>query len=369
MKILIVKTSALGDIVHAFPVASYLRTRFPDATIDWVSEAANASLPIAHPAVNRVHSIYSKRWRQNLFSRSTWQELGQLRQALHATPYDVVFDLQGNSKSGVVTGLALSKHKVGFSRGAVAEWPNLLFTNTRFTPPPGQNIRNDYLFLVQRFFNDSTPYNFPGVNLIIDDTQRAVVQSIIHQIDYPHLPTVLVCPGSAWTNKRLPTPALQDLLLQLQAELPCNYLFAWGTEEEKQDATQLANSLNHSSVIPRLPLPTLQNLMQAIDLVIAMDSVPLHLAGTTTTPVLGLFGPSSALKYHPCNANSLALQGACPYGHQFVKRCSQLRTCATGGCLRQHSGQKLFEACHNLLIDGLMGTKRQSPLIKTLPID
>lgn len=369
MKILLVKTSALGDIVHSFPVVSYLRERFPNASIEWVCEASNASLPLAHPFVDAVHVIHSKRWRQGLLRNSTWRELSELRSALRVTSYDVVFDLQGNIKSGIITALARSQHKVGFGRSSVAEWPNLLFTSRRYSPPPGQNIRNDYLFLVQRFFGDSSPYSFPGVTLTVDAEQQHVIDSILNTVPHKHLPTVLVCPGSAWPNKRLPTDTLKDLLLQLQAELPCNLLIAWGNEHERQDAAAIAQSVANSTVIPRLSLPTLQKLMQQIDLIIAMDSVPLHLAGTTTTPVLGLFGPSSAAKYQPYGADSIAIQGLCPYGFQFEKRCAQLRTCATGACLRQRSSQELFDVCHNLLSDAMMGIKRQSPLIKTLPID
>ena len=129
-----------------------------------------------------------------------------------------------------------------------------------------------------------------------------------------------------WPNKRLPISSLSLLLQQLQQYFPFAYLVAWGSEEERRDAESLASQIQHSVVIPRLSLPTLQNLMHGVNLVIAMDSLPLHLAGTTHTPTYSFFGPSLAAKYAPSGDQHLTMQGVCPYGRTFKKRCPILRT-------------------------------------------
>ena len=82
--------------------------------------------------------------------------------------------------------------------------------------------------------------------------------------------------------------------------------------------------------------------MASVDMVIAMDSLPLHLAGTTETPTFSIFGASSANKYKPKGKKHLAFQGTCPYKRTFERRCPVLRTCSTGACIRDLHGEELF---------------------------
>lgn len=339
-KILLVKTSSLGDIVHTYPVVGYLRKKFPSAQIDWVVEAPFADLVRSHPDVNRVLTVSTKQWRKNIFCRETWQSIAQFRKDLQDEQYDAVFDLQGNIKSGLITSLANSSCKVGFGRESVPEWPNLLFTNHRFNPSSNGNIRHDYLSLVALFFKEQVPLEDSHVVLKISESERAVLNSLC----IPQ-PSVVVCPGSAWRNKQLTPETLTNFLKLLRDDMKCHFLFVWGSNEEKEFAAKLHQEFaDHSQVIEKMNLPMLQNLMGRCDLVIAMDSLPLHLAGTTNTPSFSVFGASSAAKYKPIGTQHHALQGQCPYGRKFEKRCPILRTCPTGVCIRDLHAQELFAA-------------------------
>lgn len=304
MKLLIVKTSALGDIIHTFPVLAYLRQKFPKAQIDWVVEKRNAELLEAHPEIDHVLTIESKKWPKTLFAAH-----------LRKDRYDVVFDLQGNCKSAAVLAQVRAKKRVGFGRKSVAEWPNLLLTSTKINPPKERNIRDDYLAVVQGYYKDNTPFVSPPVELISDpiDVKKEAC---------------LVCPGAAWPNKRLGDAQLIHALKQTEGP----FLFAWGTDEERIRAAKLAAAVE-GDVLPKLSLPKLQNVMRQCRLVIAMDSLPLHLCGTTHTPSLSFFGPSMASKYAPLGDHHMTVQGMCPYGLTFEKRCPRLRTCQTGRCL------------------------------------
>jgi len=99
MRILLVKTSSLGDVIHNLPVVGDLRRAFPDATIDWCVEEAFADIPRLHPGVREVIPVAVRRWRKNLFQRSTWREIGGFRQALARRSYDAILDTQGLLKS------------------------------------------------------------------------------------------------------------------------------------------------------------------------------------------------------------------------------------------------------------------------------
>ncbi len=321
MKILIVKTSALGDIIHTFPVLSYLRCRFPLGQLDWVVEEPFAELIERHPEVNRVLMIDTKKWRKGwLDSR---HEMGGFRRSLREVEYDLVFDLQGNVKSSAILTQTRAKTKVGFGWKTVPEWPNTLFTSRKINPPLGKNIREDYLAVVQGYFNDQTPFEMSPVELRINTTEQALVDGVLSD-------AVLVCPGSAWPNKQLSEELLLSFLKK-QGEGP--YLFAWGNEKERETASNLAAHFPNSMVLARHTLPVLQHVMAKCRLVVAMDSLPLHLCATTRTPTISFFGPSSGKKYGPIGAQHQTIQGICPYNITFEKRCPQLRTCKTGACL------------------------------------
>ena len=99
-----------------------------------------------------------------------------------------------------------------------------------------------------------------------------------------------------------------------------------------------------SVVVDRLPLPTWQNLMDEVDLVIAVDSSALHLCGTTSTPSFSIFGPTSQRVFKPMGERHFAVQGSCPYGRTFEKQCPVLRSCPTGACIKELTVEELFEA-------------------------
>lgn len=341
--VLIVKTSALGDVIHAFPVVAYLKSRFPNVQIDWVVEEQCAELVRAHPEIRNTLVVKTRSWRKNLFSTQTWKEIGEFRKTVQKQHYDCVLDLQGNIKSGLMTWLSLSNNKIGFGSKTIPEWPNLLFTNRRFDPPSGHNIREDYLYVAKSFFEDSQPFQASGVALNIS---QELQQKIDHILDNPVLKNkyqVMICPGSAWPNKQMTSEALLGLMQKLQPDLKCAFLLVWGSQEEKATVQKLHEQFPEKSVIiDRMPLPALQNLMGRVNLVLAMDSLPLHLAGTTSTPTFGVFGSSSARKYQPVGKGCHATQGACPYGRTFEKRCPILRTCPTGLCIRGLTGNDVY---------------------------
>ncbi len=342
-RFLIVKTSALGDIIHAFPVVSYLRHHYPDAQIDWVVEAPFADLVRAHPQVNRVLCVSTKVWRRSFWKAATLKEVRAFVQQLRQVHYNAAFDLQGNIKSGLILSRVSSDVKVGFARSNVPEWPNLLFTTCKVAIPQSDNVREDYLQLVARFIGNPLEDSKQSLTLRTTPQQQETVEKWLAHPALQSGRKIMVCPGSAWKNKQMTPEALARFLQLLAENEKCAFLFMWGSSEEKQVAEALQKKFPDTAcVVDRIPLPAMHALMQRCDLVIAMDSLPLHLAGTTQTPTFALFGPSSAKKYNPPGPTHGFYQGSCPYGRTFVKRCPVLRTCPTGACLRNPIGDAVF---------------------------
>lgn len=344
MNILIVKSSALGDIVHAFPCISYIKDKAPGALIDWVVEKPFLDLVKSHPDVNEVFSINTKAWKKNLLSKKAKTEIQEFVSLLRKKKYDVVFDLQGNTKSAVITALSKSCDKIGFARKDVPEWPNLLATNKKIPLIADKNIRADYLHLVKSYFGDFEEKNLRSPTLRLSSEEKEVFCSLSQKLgDFPK-PWILVCPGSNWENKRLCDKTLQSFLHLVHKDRGGSFFFTWGSEQEKSQALNLQSDFLGSCCLPKLSLPLLQNAMALMDLVIAVDSLPLHLAATTDTATFSVFGASSAKKYAPKGHQHRSFQGECPYGYTFDKRCHLLRKCKTGSCIRSLSPETIFEA-------------------------
>lgn len=327
MRILIVKTSAIGDVIQTFPVLDYLKQKYPEALIDWIVEKNSVDLVAAHPYVHRVIAIDTKKWRKKLFDRSTWKEIKAVRKNLTLNHYDLLFDLQGNSKSALFTFWANAKTKVGYGFKTLPEKLNGLVTNCRFNGPREINVRLHYLHLVQSYFKDFREVPNTSAN---------------HKNLRPG--TLMVCFGSKWKNKQLPQKTLEQLLELIQGKFGLSFLFVFGNAEEKKVAEALHAQFQKSTIIGNLSLVQLQKMMEEVNIVLSMDSATLHLCGMTSTPSFSVFGPSSANAYKPLGAQHTAFQGSCPYGKTFVKRCPILRTCETGACLRDLTAESLFTA-------------------------
>lgn len=347
MKILIVKTSALGDIIHAFPVLQYLRACYPEAQIDWVVEKNFAPLIEAHPSLSQAIKIDTKKWRKSFWKKEIREELNCLCLQLRHTHYDLLFDLQSNLKSSLINFLARSAKKIGFGRKTVHEWPNLFSTNWHIDPPANKNIRDDYLYLAQ-YVVGNFDYRNQGVKLRIDQTEILKIKQILHNANFKNGPKILVCAGSNWPNKQLGSSTLLSFLKSIATQLNGQFLFVWGTDEERKIVEKLSIELpNESYIVEKMGLASLQNLMAEVDLVMAMDSLPLHLAATTSTPTYSIFGASSAKKFKPVGTFHESYQGQCPYGRTFVKRCPILRTCKTGACIKNIQGEELYNHFSN----------------------
>lgn len=339
MRYLIIKTSALGDVVQAFPAIEYMKQRCPDAVIDWVVEKKIAPLVRAHPFVDDVVEIDAKRWKRNFWNPSTWVALFRFIKSLRQRSYDAVFDLQGNSKSGIIGFFVRTDVKVGFGWKTAPERINCCFTTHRANPPRGQNIRRDYLFILQSYFKDFTPAPIKETSLSLTDREKDDVERVIASCKKP---CWIVCPGSAWKNKVYPEEKLIAFLRYASKQFDPYFIFIAGTKAEKQVAEKMAAQFAKAAVLSDMSLPALHTLMGSVDLVIAMDSFPLHLAGTTKTPTFSFFGPSVSCKYRPLGENHFSFQGSCPYGYTFEKRCPRLRSCPTAACLTEQSPDSLY---------------------------
>lgn len=323
MRFLIVKTSALGDIIQSFFALEYLSKKFPNASIDWIVEEEIVPLLHAHPKIDRVISLPKSRWQ---WPRFLWK--------LREKKYAAVFDLQGNCKSALIVVFLKTKKKIGFGKKTVKEWPNLLATNFKVNQDSSNNIRLQYLEVLQTFFGDrSTP------NLAIFAPRLQKHEKIrLDRFQFsPSRKKVMVAFGSKWSNKQIGLDFLKDLLASLTEDHFVELYFIWGSEKEKMIAHELQQHLRGSSVLPYLNFPLWKAVMQEMDAFIGVDSAALHLAGVSDLPTFSFFGPTKAEIFKPIGEKHFHHQGSCPYSIHFQKQCPKLRDCPTGACLKDIS--------------------------------
>lgn len=346
MKILVIKTSALGDILQCFAVISYLKRAFPGAKIDWVVEESFACLLTAHREIRRVVILATKRWRRQLFSRQTACECQEMIALLRSERYDHIIDLQGNIKSALVTAAAKGKVKAGFSFAFASEWVAPLVLSHRYSYLREAPRARHYLELARQHFGKKVRCDegeLMRTELTLKPFESAWIEEVIKSP--PDSIRFMICLGSAWENKKLALATWASFLTLLKGRLTPLFFFPSGTEAEKIEVRRLQTLLGGEGIaLPRLTLPVWQRLMAKMDGVIALDSGALHLAATTATPSFGLFGPSLARCYQPSTKGRGSFQGKCPYGERFNQRCKKLRSCSTGACVKQIKAKSLARA-------------------------
>lgn len=283
MRILLVKTSSLGDVVHNLPVASDLARHFPGATIDWVVEEGFADLPRLHPAVDRVLPVAIRRWRRSLLSPATWAEIGAFRRSLREREYDLVIDTQGLLKSALIVGqalLAANGRRCGFGRDTVREPAAARFYDATFDVPRSLHAveRNRRLAAAAAgFVLDRT------LDYGIAAGTKPLAADWLPQKDYAVLLTATSREDKLW-----PEPDWQALGMMLVASgLVC--VLPGGNAEERQRAARLATGLGRAIAAPTLGLTDMARLLAGAKMVVGVDTGLVHLAAALGRPTLALF--------------------------------------------------------------------------------
>lgn len=348
-RLLIVRASSIGDVIQTLPVFSQLKAHYPGAAIDWVVEHKIAPL-LEAVGVDRVIPIQSKRW----YSRHC---IAQSLALLRAEKYDLLFDFQGNIKSGLITTFAKAKVKVGFGWKSVREKPNVLATSLRFNPSV-LNAREKYLALIRAYWDHcgdrqkSTPM---PLNMTLASADQSILEELLGHPLMQNSCTLMIAIGSRWKNKMIQEKMLIELLAQNSALKEASFMVVFSNPEEERIAHEIALAFPKQTLVRgNLSLPLWFAWMQRVKGVIAVDSAALHLAGAAQVPSFSFFGPTRAEVFKPSEPIHAVHQSSCPYGTSFPKHCPLLRTCATGACLRDLSMPQVQEAFNQWIFNFLL---------------
>ncbi|MBT0654216.1 lipopolysaccharide heptosyltransferase I [Geomobilimonas luticola] len=328
MRVLIVKMSALGDIIHALPVLDYLHRVSPGIEIDWVVEEQFNEILAGNPLIARLHVVRTKVWRRQPLARQTRREIGDLKAALRERSYDLVFDIQGNLKSGLVDWLSGAEQVIGFDAEVLQEKANLFFT-TRQVPirRTDHHVTDQYLRLV------SVPFgkDFAGMELATDivtsPDDDSAADALLATLDDGLV--FLFHYGTTWQTKFWTENGWIELGRAVLERFPASsILFSWGNEEERQVVMRLVAAIgNGARVIDRYPLKGLIALLKKVDLVVGGDTGPTHLAAAVGTPTVSFYRASDGRRSGPRGNGHGIVQAPLHCTKCFRTKCDDDQKC------------------------------------------
>ncbi len=274
-RILFVKTSSLGDVVHNGPAVSDVARLVPGAQIDWVVEEPFAEVVALHPAVRSTIPIAIRRWRGELVLASTWSELAAFRARLKAEPYDHVIDTQGLVKSALVTWMA-SGLRHGLDSGSAREAFASHFYDVRHAVPAGHAVERN-----RRLAATALGYAPDG------PPEYGFTAGAGAPVDMPE-PYALLLTMTSRENKLWPEEHWRSLGAELAAKgMHC--VLPWGSEEERHRCARIATAIRGAVVPRRMALKELARLARGARFVVGVDTGLAHLAAALGAPTLGIY--------------------------------------------------------------------------------
>jgi len=345
VKVLIIKTSALGDVIHALPVIDYLRQVSPGIEIDWVVEEQFLPVLEHNPGLRRIFPVRTKKWRKAPFSAETRSDLKALRKGLRERSYDLVFDIQGNLKSGLIAWLSGARERIGFAGEALQEKANALFTTRRIPfRDRDRNVTDRYLRVVSAPFGRDYPGMEPGGAIFSAPEDEAAAKR--YRAELPDGQLLLFQVGTTWSSKLWYPEGWTELARRIVARYPeATILINWGSPDEKALGERIVREVGPAvRLLPWLRIRELIPVLRMVDLVIGGDTGPVYLAAAVGTPTVSFYRATSAATYAPQGQRHRAVQAAMACAPCYRTSCDR-----DGECRHSISVDTLFAAVTDLI--------------------
>ena len=281
MRVLLIKTSSLGDVIHTLPALTDAARALPGIQFDWVVEEGFAEIPTWHPAVAEVIPVAIRRWRKNLWQTLKSGEWRHFKQRLSETDYDLVIDAQGLLKSALLTRY-VNAPVVGLDRQSAREPLASRFYDRSYPVARGQHA----VERLRQLFAQALGYQVPdGLGDYGLDRARL--------LDAPDSePFVLFLHGTTWTTKHWPELYWRQLA-ELMGARGLQVRLPWGNPAELARAERIAEGLDNAVVLPKLNLAGVAKVLAGAQACVAVDTGLGHLAAALDVPTLSLFGPTN----------------------------------------------------------------------------
>jgi lipopolysaccharide heptosyltransferase I len=358
LRVLIVRLSAFGDCLHAVPVVVALRRHMPNAVIGWAIEELSHSLLKGHPMVDQFHVFPRHAFKQkrgNLFERM--RSMQRFRREIADMKYDVAIDLQGLTKSGLVSWWSGAKRRIGF-KGEESREFNLVFNNERVVPP------EHAVHVVEKNLALLRP-----LNVRIPDKPEWVLPDFAEEFEQikPFLTEcglvkngsvsrfAVVNPGATWFTKRWPPESFGEVSRELIKRHDLKVVIPWAGQDELKAAKTIAEVAGTGAfVAPDTNLRQLASLTKRATLFVGNDTGPLHLAVAANVPSVAIFGATDPLRNGPYGSMHRMQTGGVDCHPCWKTTCER----KDRACLILVRPEMVLESCAHILkrIEGAQGT-------------
>jgi len=330
-RILIVRLSAIGDVVQGMPIACALREQFPEAFLAWAVREQAGSLLRGHAALDEVIGV-PRGWLKS--PRSIWQ----LRRRLRAMRFDIAVEAQGLTKAALLARLSGARRRIGFGR----PWGRELsrWINTELVDTPVDHVVDRNLMLLRPLGIASPRVRFGVPDSLLD---RVVAEQMIGQTGCDGALAILNV-GAGWPSKLWPEDRFAAVAVELGRRHGLASLVLWAGDEERAMAEQVAaGSAGYARLAPATTLTEVAALARRARLFVGYDTGPLHLAAAVGTPCVGLYGPWPANRHGPYGSGHIALQA-----RQFEGSTRQRRY-ASSEYMEAITVEMVCRACEEIL--------------------
>jgi heptosyltransferase-1 len=321
-RILVVKPSSLGDVVHSLPFLKAIKTRFPAASIHWVIAKGLESVFEGHPMIDKLWVINKDDWKKMGNLKATAKELRELFKNLKKEKYDIVFDLQGLLRSGIITSTGDAPVRIGFKEAR--EGSRFFYTHK---VEGGKNIHavDRYLKMAQFVGCDISDIIFP----LPSGTQTSpFIKSSLSAREYS-----VIVPGARWKTKRWPA----EKFGKLSSHLPLKSIIVGGRDDKDiADEIVSLSSGRAMSLAGKTDLMELIEVMKHAKFVVSNDSGPMHIAAALGIPVFAIFGPTDPEKTGPYGKGHTVIRENVPCAPCFRRTCEDLK------CMNSLSVEKVY---------------------------
>jgi lipopolysaccharide heptosyltransferase I len=333
-KFLLVRLGALGDIVHAIPVAAALRRAFPNARIDWLVAPKHREILDLVPVIDR---------RLVFHDSAAWSGIRELRSAR----YDVAFDLQGLIKSALLARSSGADKVVGFSASYAREkLARVFYTHAHdpgrggiYDPRETRHVVEINLGLLQTIGLTAGRPEFP-----IDAVDSAAARQVASQTGGRYL---LLNPGAAWPNKRWMPDRFAALARAVRERHGLTSAVLWGPGEQALAEEIVAGSAGAAVLSPKASIADLVALARGAALMVSGDTGPTHVASAVGVPLVGIYGPTRPSRNGPLASADVTVtrDSVCECHH--LRQCRRIRSASLSGerpCLEEIAVEEVMTA-------------------------
>ena len=324
MKILIIKLSAIGDVVQTLPALEAIKKTYPKGEITWVVEEAAAGILEGHPLIHRLLISRRKSWIRMLKNPLTFftgmKRIIVFLRELRSTRYDIAIDFQGLLKSGMLIGLARAQRKIGFDRTREFSY---LFLNEKLPPYEKEKHALERYLEVARYLGAVNPS--PTCELPIE-REVSLMKQRIKGVRQDVRPLIVINPVARWRTKLWSEQKFAELADRLIQEKNALIIFT-GSSDDREVIGRIVSMMKRKAEnwAGETTLKELTALASLSNLFITTDTGPMHLAAAAGAKVLALFGPTAPWRTGPYGESHIVVRKGLECSPCFQRKCGDVQ--------------------------------------------